>query len=146
MRLNELHAPQGARHAKKRVGRGIGSGHGKTAGRGTKGQGARSGGNVRPGFEGGQMPITRRLPKRGFKNPNHKEYVAVNVGRLERFDAGTVVTPQLLLQERVVSQLADGIKILGGGEISKPLTVQAAAFSETAAAKIVAAGGKAEVI
>ncbi|MBE3556419.1 MAG: 50S ribosomal protein L15 [Firmicutes bacterium] len=146
MRLNELHAPEGARHAKKRVGRGIGSGHGKTAGRGTKGQGARSGGNVRPGFEGGQMPITRRLPKRGFKNPNHKEYVAVNVGRLERFDAGTVVTPQLLLQERVVSRLADGIKILGGGEISKPLTVQAAAFSETAAAKIAAAGGKAEVI
>lgn len=130
----------------KRKGRGPGTGNGKTAGKGHKGQNARSGGGVRPGFEGGQMPIYRRLPKRGFTNIFAKEYVAVNVEVLDRFEKGTEVTAELLKEAGVISKIKDGIKILGRGEITKPLTVKAAKFTESAASKIAAAGGKAEVI
>ena len=128
-----------------RRGRGHGSGNGKTAGKGHKGQKARSGA-PRIGFEGGQMPLYRRIPKRGFTNRNTKEIISINVSALERFEDGTVVTVEKLLEEGVISKAADGVKILGNGEISKKLTVQVNAFSETAKAKIEAAGGSAEVI
>ena len=147
MKLHELRPPAGARRKAKRVGRGIGSGLGKTSGRGQKGQGARGGGGKGPGFEGGQTPLQRRLPKRGFTNARFKrEYVAVNVEELNRFDADTVVTPELLLETRVVRDAKHGIKVLGNGEITKPLTVRVHAFSRAAAEKIQAAGGNIEVI
>lgn len=146
MKLHELSPAPGSKHARKRVGRGIGSGMGKTSTRGHKGQWARSGGGVRPGFEGGQNPLYRRLPKRGFKNFNRKEYAIVNLEQLNRFEAGTVVTPELLLETGVVKNPKDGIKILGDGDLAVGLTVKAHKFSESAARKIEEAGGKAEVI
>lgn len=146
MRLDELKPVEGSKFSSKRVGRGIGSGTGKTAGKGHKGQNARSGGGVRPGFEGGQMPLYRRLPKRGFTNIFAKQYVAINVSELERFDNGTEVTAELLKETGVVSKTLDGIKILGRGELTKKLTVKVAKFSASAAEKIEKAGGKAEVI
>lgn len=146
MKLHELKPAEGSRKERNRVGRGIGSGNGKTSGRGHKGQNARSGGGVRPGFEGGQNPLARRLPKRGFTNPNRKEYAIVNLDTLNRFEAGTTVTPELLLETGIVKNSRDGIKILGDGEITVKLTVQANKFSQAAVEKIEAAGGKTEVI
>ncbi|KFZ39522.1 MULTISPECIES: 50S ribosomal protein L15 [Thermoactinomyces] len=146
MKLHELKPATGARKAKKRLGRGIAAGQGKTSGRGQKGQNARSGGGVRPGFEGGQMPIYRRLPKRGFTNPNRVEYAIVNLDTLNRFEEGTVVTPELLVKEGVVKNLKSGLKVLGNGELEKKLTVKAHKFSASAQEKINAAGGATEVI
>ncbi len=146
MRLDELKPAEGSKFEPRRVGRGIGSGTGKTSGKGHKGQNARSGGGVRPGFEGGQMPIYRRLPKRGFTNIFAKEYVAVNVSDLERFEDGTEVTAELLKESGVISKVKDGVKVLGRGELTKKLTVKMAKFSESAKEKIEKAGGKAEVI
>lgn len=146
MKLHELKPMEGARHTRKRVGRGIGSGNGKTAGRGHKGQNARSGGGVRPGFEGGQNPLSRRLPKRGFNNPTRKEYAVINLDVLNNFAEGTVVTPELLMEQGYVKQVKDGVKVLGNGEISVKLTVKANKFSGTAVNKIAAAGGETEVI
>lgn len=146
MKLHELKPATGSRKAPKRVGRGTGSGLGRNAGKGEKGQNSRSGGGVRPGFEGGQMPLFRRLPKRGFKNPFTKEYVTINVDRLNIFENGTEVTPEVLLDRRVVSKLLDGVKILGNGNIEKSLTVKGCKFSKSAVDKIEAAGGKVEVI
>lgn len=146
MKLHELTPAPGSRHERKRVGRGTGSGMGKTSTRGHKGQWARSGGGVRPGFEGGQNPLYMRLPKRGFKNINRKEYAIVNLNELNKFEAGTEVTPELLLESGVVKNPKDGIKILGDGELAVGLTVKAHKFSESASRKIEAAGGKTEVI
>ena len=146
MKLHELKPAFGSTTAPKRLGRGVGSGLGKTSGKGHKGAKARSGGGKRPGFEGGQMPLTMRLPKRGFTNIFRKEYVAINVDRLEIFEDGMVVTPVELIQYGVIKNVEDGVKILGNGEITKKLTVQANKFSESAKQKIEAAGGKAEVI
>lgn len=146
MKLDELKPAEGSRFERKRIGRGIGSGTGKTSGKGHKGQNARSGGGVRPGFEGGQMPLYRRLPKRGFTNIFAKEYVAVNVSELERFDNGTEVSAELLKEAGVISKIKDGVKILGRGEVTKKLTVKAAKFSASAQEKIEKAGGKTEVI
>ena len=146
MRLDELQPAEGSKFTRKRVGRGIGSGTGKTSGKGHKGQNARSGGGVRPGFEGGQMPLYRRLPKRGFNNIFAKQYVTINVSDLERFENGTEVTAELLKETGVVSKVMDGIKILGRGELTKKLTVKAAKFTASASEKIEKAGGKAEVI
>ena len=146
MELSNLRPAEGSKHSDNfRRGRGHGSGNGKTAGKGHKGQKARSGA-PRIGFEGGQMPLYRRIPKRGFTNRNTKEIISINVSALERFEDGTVVTVEKLLEEGVISKAADGVKILGNGEISKKLTVQVNAFSETAKAKLEAAGGSAEVI
>lgn len=145
MKLHELRPAAGSKSASKRVGRGTGSGLGRNAGKGEKGQNARSGGGVRPGFEGGQMPLYRRLPKRGFTNPFTKHFVTINVDRLNIFDNGTEVTPELLLERRVVSKLMDGVKILGNGNIEKSLTIAGCKLSKQAAEKIVAAGGKVEV-
>ena len=141
MRLDELQPAEGSKFAPKRVGRGIGSGTGKTSGKGHKGQNARSGGGVRPGFEGGQMPLYRRLPKRGFNNIFAKQYVTINVSDLERFENGTEVTAELLKETGVVSKVMDGIKILGRGELTKKLTVKAAKFTASASEKIEKAGG-----
>lgn len=146
MRLHELKASPGSRAARKRVGRGIASGQGKTAGRGQKGQKARSGGGVRRGFEGGQMPLFQRLPKRGFTNQFRADWTVVNVETLNRFEPGTVVTPDLLKEQGIVKSLKKGIKILGKGEIKKELTVQAQSFSTQAREKIETAGGRTEVI
>lgn len=146
MKLHELAPAPGSRHVKKRVGRGIGSGTGKTAGSGHKGQKARSGGGVRPGFEGGQNPLFRRLPKRGFNNLNRKEYAVVNLDVLNNFTAGTEVTPEVLMESGIVKNSKSGIKILGNGEITVQLTVKANKFSQSAVDKITAAGGKTEVI
>ncbi len=146
MKLHELKSPQGAKKKAKRVGRGMSSGHGKTAGRGHKGQKARSGGGVRPGFEGGQMPLQRRIPKRGFTNIFKKEYSLVNLERLNMFEEGTLVNPELLVQAGIIKKAGEQVKVLGDGEISKALTVRAHKFSKTAAERIQAAGGKAEVI
>ena len=146
MRLDELQPAEGSTFKVKRVGRGIGSGNGKTSGKGNKGQKARSGGGVRPGFEGGQMPLYRRLPKRGFNNIFAKEYVTINVEALERFENGTEVTAELLKETGVISKILDGVKILGRGELTKKLNVKVAKFSASAAEKIEKAGGKAEVI
>ena len=146
MKLHEIASAAGARHTRKRVGRGIGSGLGKTAGRGHKGQNARSGGGVRPGFEGGQNPLYRRLPKRGFNNRNRVEYAIVNVEELNNFAAGTEVTPELLMETGIVKSPKDGIKILGNGDITVKLTVKANKFSQSAVDKIQAAGGQSEVI
>jgi large subunit ribosomal protein L15 len=151
IRLGQLSPQPGARRRSKRVGRGIGSGHGKTATRGSKGQKAR--GSVRPGFEGGQTPLTLRLRKRKGLSKTampqgrfRREYAVVNVGRLERFEPDSVVTPETLLQSRVIRSLRDGLRILGEGEITRPLTVRAHHFSKAARAKLLAAGGKVEVI
>ena len=146
MKLQDLQPALGSTKKAYRKGRGAGSGNGKTAGRGHKGQWARSGGGVRPGFEGGQMPLARRLPKRGFHNIFGTTYAPVNVSALERFDNGTEVTTELLLETGVISKALDGVKILGNGELTKSLTVKAAAFSASAKEKIEKAGGKAEVI
>ncbi len=146
MRLHELKASEGATRAPKRKGRGQGTGQGTTGGRGNKGQNARSGGGVRLGFEGGQMPLYRRIPKRGFTNHFAKEYSEVNVESLNKFENGTVVDCDLLVETGMVKQVKDGIKVLGGGELTKSLTVKAAKFTKSAAEKIEAAGGKAEVL
>ena len=146
MKLHELKPAEGSRKVRNRVGRGIGCGNGKTAGRGHKGQNSRSGGGVRPGFEGGQNPLYRRLPKRGFTNPNRKELSIVNLDTLNRFDAGTEVTPELLIETGVVKNVKDGIKILGNGKLEKQLTVKANYFSASAVEAIEAAGGKTEVV
>lgn len=146
MKLNELKPAQGSKKERRRVGRGTGSGMGKTSTRGQTGQKSRSGGGVRPGFEGGQMPLSRRLPKRGFTNIFAKEYSIVNVSDLNRFEDGTEVTAQLLKEQRLIRQVLDGVKILGNGEVTKKLTVKAAKFTKTAAEKIAAAGGTAEVV
>lgn len=146
MKLHELKPAAGSRKAPKRVGRGTGSGLGKQAGKGMKGQKSRSGGGVRPGFEGGQMPLYRRIPKRGFTNIFAKEYVEVNVDRLNIFENGTEITEAVLLQRGVVSKIVDGVKILGNGTLEKSLTVKATKFSKSAMEKIEAAGGKVEVI
>lgn len=146
MKLHELRPTPGTNSPKRRKGRGTGSGLGKTAGKGHKGQNARSGGGVRPGFEGGQLPLYRRLPKRGFTNIFAKEYTEVNIANLNIFEDGTEVTPELLLEAGVIKKVVDGVKILGNGEMEKKLTVKAQKFSKSAAEKIEAAGGKAEVI
>ena len=146
MRLDELKPSEGSRFESKRVGRGIGSGTGKTSGKGHKGQNARSGGGVRPGFEGGQMPLYRRLPKRGFTNIFAKKYVTINVEVLEKFDNGTEVTAEVLKEAGIISKTLDGVKILGRGEVTKSLTVKVAGFTASAKEKIEKAGGKAEVI
>ncbi|WP_339073314.1 50S ribosomal protein L15 [Bacillus velezensis] len=146
MKLHELKPSEGSRKVRNRVGRGIGSGNGKTAGKGHKGQNARSGGGVRPGFEGGQMPLFQRLPKRGFTNINRKDYAIVNVDKLNDFAEGTEVTPKLLLETGVISKLNAGVKILGNGKLEKKLTVKANKFSASAKEAVEAAGGTAEVI
>ena len=146
MKLNELSPATGSTHVAKRKGRGHATGNGKTAGRGHKGQKARSGGGTRVGFEGGQMPLARRIPKRGFNNIFAKPLTAINVSALEKFDNGAVVDTQVLLDSGVLSKCPYGFKVLGNGELTKKLTVKAAAFSESAKAKIEAAGGKAEVV
>ena len=146
MRLDELQPAEGSKFAPKRVGRGIGSGTGKTSGKGHKGQNARSGGGVRPGFEGGQMPLYRRLPKRGFKNIFAKQYVTVNVEVLDRLEDGTEVTAEVLKENGIISKTLDGVKILGRGEVTKKFNVKVAKLSASAKEKIEKAGGKAEVI
>ncbi len=144
--LNELKPVAGARHSKKRVGRGIGSGLGKTAGRGTKGQNARSGGGVRPGFEGGQLPLFQRLPKRGFHNPNRKEYAIVNLKQLNVFEDGAIVDVEALIKAGLVKKVHDGVKVLGKGELTKKLTVKVEKISASAKEAIEAKGGSVEVI
>ncbi|QDK92448.2 50S ribosomal protein L15 [Paenalkalicoccus suaedae] len=146
MQLHELKPAVGSRKERKRKGRGVGTGNGKTAGKGHKGQNARSGGGVRPGFEGGQMPIFRRLPKRGFTNPNRTEYAIVNLDTLNRFEDGTEVTPALLIETGVVKNERDGVKVLGNGTLERKLTVKASKFSTTAKEAIEAAGGSTEVV
>ncbi|MPM90533.1 50S ribosomal protein L15 [bioreactor metagenome] len=146
MKLFELSPAPGSAKEGKRKGRGVGTGNGKTAGRGHKGQGARSGGNVRPGFEGGQMPIQRRLPKRGFTNNFAKQYSQINVEKLNSFNDGDTVDVQALRNAGLIGESFDGLKVLGGGEITKQLTVKAVKFSESAKEKIEKAGGKAEVV
>lgn len=147
MKLQDLRPNEGGESkSPKRLGRGTGSGQGKTAGRGQTGQNSRSGGGVRPGFEGGQMPLYRRMPKRGFTNIFAKEFSTINIRDLNRFDDNTVVTPELLLSEGLIKKVNDGVKILGDGEIEKKLTVRAHKFTKAAAEKIEAAGGKVEVI
>ncbi|MBW8350635.1 50S ribosomal protein L15 [Bacillus sp. IITD106] len=146
MKLHELKPAEGSRKERNRVGRGIGSGNGKTAGKGHKGQNARSGGGTRLGFEGGQTPLFQRLPKRGFTNINRKEFAIVNLDALNRFEDGTEVTPELLIETGVVRNEKSGIKILAKGNIEKKLTVKANKFSSAAKEAIEAAGGKTEVI
>lgn len=146
MKLNQLTATPGSTKERKRIGRGYGSGTGKTAGKGHKGQKARAGHGMRPGFEGGQMPLQRRIPKRGFNNIFAKEIVAVNVGSLNKFEDGAAVDAAALREAGVIKRNCDGVKILSNGTLTKKLTVKASAFSEAAKAKIEAAGGKAEVI
>lgn len=147
MKLHELEKNIGAKHSKKRVGRGPGSGLGKTCGRGQKGQKARSGGSINPVFEGGQLPLYRRLPKRGFSNHLFKtEYAVINVADLNRFDNGTVVTPAMLKEEGIIKKQLKGVKVLGNGKLEKKLTIQAHKFSTSALEKIKESGSKAEVI
>jgi len=146
MKLEELKSTPGSRTTRKRLGRGIGSGLGKTSGKGHKGQKARSGGGVRPGFEGGQTPLFRRLPKRGFKNINAKVYTEVTLAMLEKLENGTEVTAESLIAMGMIKKVNDGIVILGNGELTKKLTVKASRVTKNAEAKIVAAGGKIEVI
>lgn len=146
MRLDELKPAAGSTFAVKRVGRGIGSGTGKTSGKGHKGQNARSGGGVRPGFEGGQMPLYRRLPKRGFKNIFAKQYVTINIETLEVFEDGTEVTEELLKEKGIVRKTLDGVKLLGRGELTKKLNVKVTKYTASAKEKIEKAGGKAEVM
>ena len=146
MKLNELRPAEGSAKAAWRKGRGAGSGNGKTAGKGHKGQNARSGGGVRPGFEGGQIPLYRRLPKRGFNNVFAKHYAIVNVSDLEVFENDSVITAEALLEKRSIRKALDGVKILGRGELTKKVTVQAAIFSAGAKEKIESVGGKCEVV
>ena len=147
MKLNSIVAHEGARHDRKRVGRGVGSGLGKTSGRGHKGQNARSGGGVRPGFEGGQLPLFRRLPKRGFKNALFKvRYAVINLSDLDKFEDGAVVTPELLKEMGLIKKQLNGVKVLGNGTLTKKLTVKANKFSDAALREIEKIGGKAEVI
>ena len=146
MKLNELRPAEGSAKSAYRKGRGPGSGNGKTAGKGHKGQNARSGGGVRPGFEGGQIPLYRKLPKRGFNNKFATNYAIVNVSALNVFEDGAVVTTEALLEKRIIRKTLDGLKVLGNGELTKKLTVQANVFSATAKEKIEAAGGKTEVV
>ena len=146
MKLHDLKPAVGATTAPKRLGRGTGSGLGKTSGKGHKGAKARSGGGKGPGFEGGQIPLMRRIPKRGFTNKFRTEYAAINVERLEIFEDGQVVTPVELIEAGIIKNILDGVKIMGNGEITKKLTVKASAFSSAASQKIEAAGGKAEVL
>ena len=146
MKLHELQPVEGSRKERNRVGRGIGSGNGKTSGRGQKGQKARSGGAVRPGFEGGQNPLFRRIPKRGFNNVNRKEFAVVNLDDLNKFEDGTVVSPALLLETKVIKKGLSGVKVLANGKLEKKLTVQAHKFSSSAKEAIEAAGGVCEVL
>lgn len=146
MKLGDLRPPKGARKNRKRIGRGPGSGHGKTSCRGMKGQKSRSGSGIRSWFEGGQMPLQRRVPKRGFTNIFRKEYAIINIRDLQDFEEGTTVTPELLKENNKINKYLRGVKVLGVGEISVSLTVQASKFSQTAVRKIEAAGGKAVVI
>ena len=147
MKLHELSPAEGSKKSVKRIGRGAASGQGKTAGKGHKGQKARAGRGMRPGFEGGQMPLQRRVPKRGFNNIFAQEIAAVNVSALDKaFDDGATVTVEALIEKGLIKKALDGVKILGNGELSKKLTVQVNAYSESAKQKIEAAGGKAEVI
>ncbi|MGN0557837.1 MAG: 50S ribosomal protein L15 [Acutalibacteraceae bacterium] len=146
MKLHELSPVEGSKKSPKRIGRGHGSGWGKTAGKGHKGQKVRSGKGMRVGFEGGQMPLQRRIPKRGFNNIFAKEIVAINVGTLNRFENGAVVDAKALVEAGIVKNSFDGIKVLGNGKLEKNLTVKVSAYSESAKAKIEAAGGKAEVV
>jgi len=146
MKLHELTPSEGSRHSIKRLGRGTSSGQGKTAGRGTKGQLARQGGKTRLGFEGGQMPLFRRMPKRGFNNINRKEYAVVNLGDLNRFDDGTEVNSALLVEAGLVKNERDGIKLLGNGQLDKKLSIKVAKASKAAQDAVVAAGGSIEVI
>ena len=145
MKLNELSPPDGSRGTRKRIGRGVGSGKGKTAGRGTKGHNSRSGGGVRPGFEGGQMPIHRRLPKRGFTNIFKKKIAVINIRDLAKFESGSIVDEAALIRVGLVKGRRDGIKLLGQGEIKIPLTIKVNGVSKNAREKIIAAGGNIEV-
>lgn len=145
MKLHELGPAAGSTTAPKRLGRGVGTGLGKTSGKGHKGAKARSGGGKRPGFEGGQMPLYRRVPKKGFTNIFRTEYATVNVGQLEAFDNGAVVTAAMLKEAKIIRKTLDGVKVLGNGELTKKLTVEAAKFTASAKEKIEALGGKAEV-
>lgn len=144
--IGALRPPAGAHKRSKRIGQGMGSGHGKTATRGSKGQRSRSGMRMRPGFEGGQMPLHRRLPKRGFTNIFRKHYAVVNLKDLEEFKPGEKITPEVLVERGLVKRLGEGLKVLGGGELKSPLQVSAHIFSKSAREKIQKAGGKAEVI
>jgi large subunit ribosomal protein L15 len=144
--LHELKPVDGARKARKRLGRGSGSGTGKTSGKGQKGQKARSGGGVRPGFEGGQLPLFQRIPKRGFKNVNRKEYAVINLDDLNKFEVGEVITPEVLLSRNVLKKTLDGVKILANGQLEKAITVKAHKFSKAAEQAITQAGGTIEVI
>ncbi len=148
MKIEDLRPAEGSRKKNKRVGRGTGSGHGKTSCRGHKGQKARSGGTRGrgPGFEGGQMPLQRRLPKRGFKNRFKKEYAIVNLKDINRIESLDVITPEVLVERGIIKDLKDGLKVLGVGEIQRPLTIKADAFSSSTRAKVTAAGGKVEII
>jgi large subunit ribosomal protein L15 len=146
MKLSDLRPAEGSRKKSKRVGRGIGSGHGKTSCKGHKGQKARSGATKGPGFEGGQMPLQRRLPKRGFKNRFKIEYAVLNLKDISRIEGVDIITPEILIERGIIKDLKDGIKVLGEGEVLRPFTIKADAFSDSALAKIVAAGGKAEII
>ena len=146
MKLHELSPSEGSKKKAFRVGRGHGSGNGKTSGKGQKGQKARSGGGVRPGFEGGQMPLYRRLPKRGFTNIFAKKYTSINVEDLNKFDNGTEITAEVLKENGVIKKINDGIVVLGRGDLNKKVTIKAKRFSKSAEEKISAAGGKAEVI
>jgi large subunit ribosomal protein L15 len=146
VKLEELKSPPGAKKRVKRVGRGIGSGHGKTSTRGHKGQKARSGGGTRPGFEGGQMPLQRRIPKRGFTNIFRKEYAIVNLKDLNQFEDGTEITPEVLLNAGLINSIKSGVKILGDGELEKKLTIRAHKISRQAEEKVTARGGRVEVI
>ena len=146
MKLDELRPAPGSKATRRRVGRGVGSGLGKTSGKGRKGQNARSGGGVRPGFEGGQMPLFRRLPKRGFTNRNSKVYAEVTLAMLEKLENGTEVTAESLKANGIIKKVNDGIVVLGNGELTKKLTVKASRVTKAAEAKIVAAGGKIEVV
>ena len=146
MRIEDIRPAEGSTKNKKRVGRGVGSGHGKTSCKGHKGQKARSGGTKGAGFEGGQMPLQRRIPKRGFTNIFKKEYAIINLDTLEALKDDAVITPELLIEKGVIKKMKDGLKVLANGSIQRPVTIKANAFSSSAAAKIEAAGGKTEVI
>ena len=146
MKLHELKPPRGSRRKRKRIGRGDGSGHGGTATKGAKGQNARSGGGIKAGFEGGQMPLSRRLPKRGFRNPFRKNIAVVNLGQLGKFTGGATVDPEALLEQGIIKKLGDGVKILGKGSLDRPLKIKAHAVSNGAREKIESAGGSVEVI
>jgi large subunit ribosomal protein L15 len=146
MKLNELKPPRGSRRKRKRIGRGDGSGHGGTATKGAKGQKARSGGSVKAGFEGGQMPLSRRLPKRGFKNLFRKNITIVNLGQLSKYTTGETVDPEALLEQGIIKKIGDGVKILGKGNLDRPLKIKAHAVSSGAREKIESAGGSIEVI